>query len=138
MSNYTDKLAEVKGLNAYELASAADCLMPDTPTSAGAEWLSSVRDDVLVEVHGVAAEDFNRLTEDTANEIADSAVPIYTGQKWATFVDLGAYQEDVSELIDTQDFDKMSDVALYAIAERLVGALLAELAEAIEEDATEA
>ena len=133
MSNYADKVAEVKTLNVYELASAANCLMTDTRTSAGARWLSSVRDDVLVEVHGVAAEDFARLTEDIAHSIADSSVPVYTGQKWATFVDLGAYQEDVSDLIDTQDFDKMSDVALYAIAERLVSALLGELAAAIDE-----
>ena len=135
MSAYTDKVTEVKGYTAYTLAGMADCMSPDSLESVGAQFLGSVRDDVIERVEDITAEDFERETEDISHEIADSAVPVYTGEKWATFTDLGAYAEDVSEYAgESSDMDKLSDVALYVIAERLASAILSELAESIEED----
>jgi len=137
MSNYTDKLAEVKSYTVYALQDMADCTSPDTRESAGAVFLSRVRDDMVEHVEDIAPEDFQRETEETTWEVADSAVPIYTGEKWATFTDLGAYAEDVSELAgESGDMDHLGSVALYIIAERLAQAIRIELMDAIDEDSS--
>jgi len=139
MGNYTEKVSAIKVYTTWSLQDMAGCMAPDSKESAGAVFLARVRDDVVERVADYPAEDFARETEDLAHEIADSAVPVYTGEKWATFTDLGAYAEDVSDLAgDSTDMDQLSNIALYVIAERLVSALLAELAEAIEEDDSEA
>jgi len=139
MSNYTDKIADFKTDGAFSLAGPADCMSPDSPTSPGALFLGRVRDDVIERVEDITdLSDFERETEELTHEIADNAVPIYTADKWATFVDLGAYQEDVSELAgDEGDMDKLGSIALYVIAERLVQAILSDLTEAIAEDVEE-
>ena len=131
-ANYIDRVSEIKAYTAYTLSDMAACASPDNQTSAGAAWLVGVRDDVLERITPLDTDDFERETEDFAHEIADAAVPVYTGEKWATFTDLGAYAEDMSDLAcDSTDMDQLSNIALYVIAERLVSALLAELAEAI-------
>jgi len=137
--NYAKKLAEIKSYHTWTLQDLADCMAPDSKESAGAKFLANVRDDTLERVQGISMDDFERETEDLTHEIADAAVPVYTGEKWATFTDLGAYQEDVFESSGgSTDMDQLGSVALCMIAERLVSALLAELAEAIEEDDNEA
>lgn len=108
-------------LNAYQLARLAECPGPDSLTSHGARFLERVQDD-----YREAVED-ERYDDDTAHEIADGAVPIYTHEMWLTFVDLCAYQEDPSELgYDGSDMDKDGSACLYIIAQRLVYALHAE------------
>ena len=105
---------------AYELARLADCMSPDSPTSAGAVFLLRLVDD-LAEI--LEADD----RTDAVHEAADSAVPIYTHEVWSTFVDLGAYQEDPTELgADASDMEQAAKVALYMIAERCLFALLEE------------
>jgi hypothetical protein len=64
-------------------------------------------------------------------------VPIYTHERWQVFVDLQAYQEDVSEYGDADDLTNAAGVALYMIAERLVHALATELSDALDADADE-
>jgi hypothetical protein len=63
-------------------------------------------------------------SEDTPHEIADSAVPIYTHEKWATFTDLAAYTEDIEDFGPITDLDQAASIALYMIAERLARALI--------------
>lgn len=131
---------ETEALNAYQLANLADCGTPDKAgqlfgkdhhdPSPGAKFLLSVQEAVEnypTDQGGPTAtwEEFDKY--DAAHGIADDAVPIYTHDLWATFVDLAAYSEDVSELPgDGQDMGDLAKVALYMIAERLALQLLEE------------
>lgn len=112
--------------NAYALASVADVASPDFPDSPGAEFLVSVRDDAVERFDLVDSEDRESTDwTDTAHEIADSQVPSHTHEKWLAFVDLQAYYEDVSELVDdTSDLNHIGGVALYEIGRRLAVAVL--------------
>lgn len=113
-------------LTAWQLANMADCLQPDSLTSPGAAWLQAI------------ARDAGELLEDQADDLtdgiaerADSSVPAYTHELWQVFVELGGYQEDVSELVGAErDLTKAAGVALYLIAERLLTALVQDSAEA--------
>lgn len=116
------KADELRQLGQNQLARMAGCGDPDTADSAGSRFLFSVRDAVA------DAIDNDEMDEDTAHEIADSAPDVYTHQRWLEFVDLAAYQEDVSEYGPTDDdLTRLAGVALYAIAERLVAALVEEV-----------
>lgn len=108
----------------FELAGMAGCSSPDSVDSAGAAWLARVAHDA----EELAEDQGDDLTDGIA-ERADANVPIYTHELWEVFVDLGAYQEDVNELIGAEtDTEKMAQVALYMIAERPLAALLLEAA----------
>jgi hypothetical protein len=118
----------------FHLASLADCYSPDSIESPGARFLAGVAESVaeyLTAGEGPNADAVASL-DDAAHEIADSAVPIYTHDRWATFTDLGAYNEDVTEYGAMDDLTNAAGVALYMIAERLVRALAEELAEALD------
>ena len=63
-------------------------------------------------------------------EIADSAVPVYTVDRWATFTDLGAWQEDIEDLASGTGAVALTDLAglaLFVIADRVAGATYAAL-----------
>jgi hypothetical protein len=128
----------------FLLATLADCYSPDAADSPGAKFLTSVARDVAERFDDpdLSPEEqagiIGNLREDGAHEIADGAVPIYTHDRWLTFVDLGAYNEDVTELGATaDDLTGAAGVALYMIAERLVRALAEELSDALNEDAAD-
>lgn len=134
-------LAEIDSANAFELSGSdlAACGTPDTLESAGAKFLTSVRDALVeaVESGRIARDggDGNENVSDVIHEIADGAPDVYTATKWAEFIDLAAYQEDPSELgADAADMDNMASVCLYIIAERLCHALLTELAADADDD----
>jgi hypothetical protein len=62
---------------------------------------------------------------DAVGEMADGAVPVYTADVWRTFVDLGAWAEDPTELgVDGSDMEQAAKVCLYLIGERLASTLL--------------
>jgi hypothetical protein len=119
--------------NAYELANDADVTTPDSPESHGATFLLSVQDAVLEaieynrEQYGEVSGDDLR---DNVSDIIDGLVPIYTYQKWMTFVDLAAWQEDASEMFGSdvvkvdEALDQLSDIALNQIADRLAYRLI--------------
>ena len=122
----------------YALAGHADCGAPDSDTSAGAEFLYSVRDAVIEAVEQMDPDDWNDdlaamvedLNDDRVHEIADAAPDVYTHTRWAEFVDLAAWQEDPTELgADASDMEATAGVCLYLIAERLARVILADLAE---------
>ncbi len=135
----------------WQLARLADCADPDKPdglawpyvdgdeerarmnadASPGAQFLRRVEDNVLEWFDNEQSGDF----DDYAGELADNAVPVYTHERWRVFVDLAAYDEDISELgSDSSDLTEAAGVALYLIAERLARALHDEYAEADEDD----
>lgn len=107
---------ETRTLSAYELAGMAGCPSPDSLTSPGARFLDGIAAHVL---------ESRDEGEDAAAYIADAAVPVYTCDIWATFTDLAAWQEDLSELGDDgRDLTKSASLALYVIAERLASVLI--------------
>lgn len=113
-------------LNAYHLARLAETYSPDSLESPGAHFLASVAD---------AFEEYERDADgDWLHEAADGAVPIYTHERWQVFVDLGAYNEDISDLGATGDATQDAAIALYMIAERLLSALAAAADEDDEEE----
>jgi hypothetical protein len=109
---------------AWQLARLADVTDPDSPTSPGAVWLDRVAglaDDIE------PSETSDGYRADAITEAADSAVPIYTHERWQVFVDLAAYNEDVTELgAESSDLTACAGIALFMIAERLLTALLDE------------
>jgi hypothetical protein len=111
---------------AWQLARLAECSDPDSDTSPGAQFLNRVESDVLERIEDNDGE----WDDDYAHEIADNAVPVYTYTMWQTFVDLGAWEEDPSDLgYDEGDMAKGAAVCLYMIANRLAYALATEYEE---------
>lgn len=110
----------------YALARLADCHDPDTMTSPGARFLDRVESAFL---------DMETPDEDRFGEEADQLVPIYTHERWQVFVDLCAYEEDISEFGDYgDDLTRAAGVALYMIAERLLRALYEEAQDNADDD----
>ncbi len=106
--------------NAYQLASMAGVISPDSLESQGALFLLSIAEDYTDRYYE------GSMDEDTIYEIADNAVPIYTHERWEVFVDLAAYMEEDQTGFEPGDMTSAAGVALYAIAERLVQALMDE------------
>lgn len=135
MSKYDETLTDIKSRTVFALAADAECGGPDHDLSAGAAFLRSVRDGLVEAVEDGSLVPNEGDGSGRVHEIADGAPDVYTSVKWAEFVDLAAYNEDPSELIEnTQDIGAVASVCLYMIAERLCQALLTELAEARNED----
>ncbi len=119
-------MSNANNYNVWELAQMADCASPDDEHSPGATFLLRVQDD-MAERFTWAADNDEVVDEDAAHEVADSAVPVYTHQRWQVFGDLCAYQEDITDYrTDAADMTATAGVALYLIAERLAFALLEE------------
>ena len=119
-------MTETETYTVWQLARMASCADPDHQDSPGAHWLTTVADS--------AKEVTN---EDEVSETADSVVPIYTVERWRVFVDLGAWEEDVTELgADASDLTQCAAIALYQIAERLLTAVV-EARDDAEDDDTE-
>lgn len=125
-------------LNAYQLANLADCASPDTNDSPGARFLLGVQDDVN-EVMGAwenGPSDYD--LSDEAHMIADQAAynaeARGTYNKWLTFVDLAAWQQDTDEWGPFEDMNKAADIALYTIARTLAERLIEEAAQTSDED----
>lgn len=101
----------------WGLARLAGVASPDTLDSPGAIWLLRVaRESVGI------APDAIRIT-------ADRLVPQYTREIWRVFVDLAAYNENVTDVDGPiTDMTQAAGVALHLIAERLLRVLIEERA----------
>jgi hypothetical protein len=138
-----ETLADIKSWTVYRLSNEADAGSSDfDPDGAGARFLASVRDDVLDRVEYATADTdadalsdaVESLKEDAVHEIADAAPDVYTFTRWSEFVDLAAWQEDLSEFGETpDDLTDAAGVALYMIAERLAVAILDAITEALDD-----
>jgi len=116
--------------NPFELAGTAGTPSPDSTTSPGAEFLARVQSAAREALDYVDPTDFLRdgaeAMDEVIHDIADSAVPVYTHDLWATFVDLGAYGEDISDFIGPDigsALERVPGIALYSIARRLAETL---------------
>jgi hypothetical protein len=124
MTNKTDERT------IYALARLADCHDPDTAESPGAQFLRSVETYTEERVHWEKDNDEETDVSDLAHEIADATIPVYTGELWATFVDLQAWDEDISDYGDFEgDIEQVARWAVYGIGRRLAEALIEELRE---------
>lgn len=124
------------------LSGLADVAMPDRPASPGADFLGLVASPVgeAIDYRPALLTDADAWDEE-AHEVADGCVPVYTHRLWETFVDLAAYQESddeglIADALGARDatLEKVAQIALYQIAERLAHALRAEWADALEND----
>ena len=136
-----ETLAEIRDWTVYRLANEADAGSSDFDVDgAGARFLTSVRDDVLDRVEYATADTdaddlgsaVESLKEDAIHEIADAAPDVYNFTRWSEFVDLAAWQEDISEYGEPEDLTGAAGFALYMIAERLAVAVLDTVIEAID------
>lgn len=112
----------------WQLSRMAGCYDPDSLVSPGAEFLLRIEADTVVAIEEAEPSDDN---SDIAHQVADTAVPIGTFDKWRTFVDLGAWEQDVSDYINWQsddpngtDMTTQATVALYVIGNQLASALI--------------
>ena len=125
-NNLKSLLNEINEMAACTLARDADCYSPDGPESPGAVFLTGVRDDMVERIE--SANDGTGLLldmSDDVSEVADAAVPTYIRDLWATFVDLGAWDEDPSGLcVDGSGMDQAARVCLCLIAERLAARIV--------------
>lgn len=120
---------DIKGYSAYELSDLADCHTPNRSISAGAEFLLSVRDCV------VERYEQGDINEDTSHQIADEAPDPYTYNRWQEFTDLGGWEEDLDDLVETgATMTMQAGVALYQIAERLAQKIIRMLQEENDDD----
>lgn len=104
----------------WQLARMAGCADPDAIDSPGAAFLRNVESATIEQCEYAGAWD-----PDDAHEIADGAVPVYTGDLWRTFTDLAAWVEDLDEAGGSSGGDMSADaaLALYLIASRLAYAV---------------
>jgi hypothetical protein len=124
--HWTNTTATVTTYNANMLAHLAGCASPDSPYSAGAEYLLAVRNNV-VEAYRYSIDHGNTFDrEEDLHEAVDSAVPIYsTHHLWSAFVDLAAYQTDIADMLPS--LDDHPGVALYTVGMALAEALCDEM-----------
>ena len=130
-------LDSIKSYNPFTLAHMAECGSPDDAGSAGAGFLTRVRDALVESVedkwtNGTPLADAVEAVRDgeAAHRIADEAPDIHTHARWRQFIDLTAYNEDISEYGEpSDDMTENAGVALYIIANRLVHVLLDEIEE---------
>lgn len=146
MSNLDDMIADITNRRPYRLASEADCAEPDSPDSAGSEFLEAAAHGVIDAVEskrselGADLDDLQRFLECPSEwlpELIDCAVPTCTARLWAAFVDLAAYHEDPSEYAEAGEMNAQAIMCLYIIGDRLAGSLLCDLAYAVEDDISE-
>jgi hypothetical protein len=132
MTNST-ALTTIREMSGYTLANMADTGTPDNGTecnySYGADMLDTVRLSFIEYVDYVGTDYTEDGARDAGHEIVDGAIPIYTGQVFATLVDLDAWAEDITELGEFTDMLSAANAALYLVSSRLWDALVAEYAE---------
>lgn len=130
MSTYDDRRQAWADRTPFGLANDAGTIGPDATDSKGSEWLALVR-DAAIECADWQRENDGTIDPWDDHEIVDGLVPIYTYPRWLVFADLGAWQEDLDGLGGMpDDMTTAAGYALYLIADRLVSAILSDLAEA--------
>ncbi|ATI18853.1 OCR-like antirestriction protein [Streptomyces phage Diane] len=131
-------LEEIENYGPYKLSELADCASPDSSTSEGSDFLATVRDDVIDKIQNQidwdgklsSLSDLIALERDRIqDEASDSAPDVRTHTMWREYVDLCAYQEDLTEFGTPTDdtMEGRARLALTSIAHRLVSALLDEI-----------
>ena len=134
----TENLDDPRNWTSFRIANEIDCACPDSPESAGAKMLDSVR-DAVVQAYFYNDQDVSEdAFSDIVSECADGGPDIYTYTMWQEFVDLAAYNEDPTELgADGSDMDQCARICLYLISERCARAVADALTELDEDESEE-
>lgn len=116
---------EIRGLSAFMLCrdALAECGRPDDVASSGARFLTHVRDETLDLIATFVEQDHFKYGEENewheaVTEMIDGLIPVYTYDRWQTFIDLEAYHEEV-DLGGYSDLNDVAAAALEQIAVRL-------------------
>ena len=108
-------LEYLKNLSVYEMANLADCGMPDSQDSAGAELFDAIR------LYLIESLEFNPLGAIEVASIADMSLNVLTHQIWLQFVDLCGYNEDLSDgMALGSTMTQQANYVLASIAERVI------------------
>lgn len=132
----------VRTTTASQLSHMAGVSHPDSPTSLGSEWLTDLRDAAVERFDYLNAEgddispeaDWHDVaTEMIAENDNDGPYIVGTYRAWSVFIELSAYEEDLSDLgvesIPADDVYKLPAYALGIVAQRLLVQVLEGLAE---------
>lgn len=129
-----EAFAEIGEFALYELSTLADCAHPGANDSAGAVFLFNVR---AATIDSLKSRDC-RLSFEEAAFIADRSPDYRPAVRWQEFVDLKAYDVDVTDKVsDGSDLTACAGAALYIIAERLALAIAERVESATETDEDE-
>ena len=148
-----DHVSDYGARSVPHFASLADCHTPPHG-SDGARLLAHVAGETGVEIAWIlddlgpdatatqivaAVQSFRDGDDDTrAEQIAEGAPDVVTAIRWAEFIDLHAWQEDISEWDGVgHDLSTLAALALAEIARRLVDALAGEVIEIAQEHAAD-
>lgn len=120
------------------LARQAESGTPNSATSPGGKMLDLLRRDVLDATESMATStEVEEWLAERAHEVHDEAPSVYAGQRWAEFVDLEAWDQDVEgdELHSLGvEITEQAGEALRRIATTLVFRLAGEISEALDHD----
>jgi hypothetical protein len=110
-----DALQFLAAVSVFELSRIGECGSPDSLTSPGAELLDNIRINLIDHLEN------NPESEVQISEIAESSISVYTHPSWLQFVDLCAYQEDISEYMALgSTMTQQAQYALAYLAERVL------------------
>lgn len=130
-------LDDLRERTVWSLARDANTYSPDDETSPGGDFLDTVRRTVIEAIESLDNPDTDdiRALIDDAHGWVDGTVPVYTYTVWRTFVDLGAFEEDIDDMGGpTEDMTRNAMTALYMIADRLFCGSVAEVADALDDE----
>lgn len=113
VQSLSDAFAEHQRRERAERISAmhqhADVSYPDSHESPGAVWLLNLW-DAISEAWDSDDRARNNESGDVLSELADSAIPVYTHNRWQIFTDLCAYDADVEMRGDYDNGDGAVDM----------------------------
>lgn len=134
-SERDDYLEKLSALDNYELADMVDVSTPDGSYSPGADFLNGIRDDVHERLrNGATADSIRNESGTIAGEFIEIIESRGIHRKWAAFVDLSAYLEDLSELGQFEDAEDVANRALWQIADRFCHRVADQLDELDDDD----
>ncbi|ATI19008.1 hypothetical protein KGG85_gp68 [Streptomyces phage Tefunt] len=135
-------MTPIEKINEYspdKLARIADCTVPDTNVNEGADFLARVRDSVVGKIEAYwsgrpseLADVVRKYRERIQDKASEAAPDAFADTMWREYVDLRAYQEDLTEFGTPTDdtMEGRARLALSSIAHRLASALFDEIEEA--------
>jgi hypothetical protein len=110
-----EALEFLAAVSVFELSRIADCGSPDSLKSPGAELLDNIRVNLIDHLEN------NPESAVQVAEIAESSVTVYTHPIWLQFVDLCAYNEDISEYMALgSTMTQQAQYSLGYLAERVI------------------
>lgn len=123
-------LGKLSALNVWGIAELAEVSSPDNYDSPGARFLDSLRGEIHERItSGASADDLRDESGTIADEFIDVVASRGTHNMWKIFIDLCAYEEDLSDFGLFETPNDMLSRALWQIADRFCHKVADELDE---------